>query len=184
MWHDSRLFLIHAVISYSFCTVKHCTGSKKWNVSYIKSCHVMKYFCFITIIKLLCGSLLQIKISRNKWQCSLHAVSGMLQYKQWSIFKSSMYSWNQWSDWNGQTRRRSISARETAEQRRINSRPSAAAQTVSTREATVSAHRSWRSAGHNWLLGVYGFLYKTRFFNFFLICLEQCFLYLDLVYIL
>lgn len=64
------------------------------------------------------------------WQCSLCVVSGMLQYKQWSILKSPMYSWNQWSDWNGRTGGRPTGARETAKQRRLNSWPSAAAETV------------------------------------------------------
>lgn len=41
-----------------------------------------------------------------------------------------MYSWNQWSDWNGRTGGRPTGARETAKQRRLNSWPSAAAETV------------------------------------------------------
>lgn len=98
------------------------------------------------------------------WQCSL-CVLGILQYKQWSILKPSMCSWNQWSNWNDHTRRRSAGTRETAKQCRIDSWPSAAAETVSTKEATASAHTSWSFARQEGLLGAYVFLCKTNFFN-------------------
>lgn len=71
-----------------------------------KACLVINYPCLYKIVKV---HNFVFYSGHGEWRLKLFlctfflSISGVLQYKQWSIFKYAMYSWNQWGDWNYQT---------------------------------------------------------------------------------